>query len=280
MLGDVDEALRKLFIREIPIRDNQVDVTFDQPKREWSARISQPTLNLFLYDVRENKTLRQTRPMWEVMETDDGTPSRRRRPVRMDLHYMISAWAAEPEDEHQLLSGALMSLMRYPHLPEELLPETLRDQPVPIPLMAAQYDEMRNPADIWSAMDNEVKPALVCIITIAVNPYMPVPLPKAIVSPPEFSFRQTEQPREAESVVNLQENALWTVGGLIQTKLPLNTIHLTVAELRLELPIRADGRFVIEGIHAGSYTLNIEAKGQEPRQQRISIPAPDYTVEV
>ncbi len=280
MLGDVDEALRKLFIREIPIRDNQVDITFDQPKREWSARISQPTINLFLYDVRENKTLRQTRPMWEVAEAEDGTPSRRRRPVRMDLHYMITAWAAEPEDEHQLLSGALMALMRYPHLPEELLPETLREQPVPIPLMAAQYDEMRNPSDIWSAMDNEVKPALVCIITIAVNPYMPIPLPKAPIAPPEILFHQMAESTAKAPVANLQENALWTIGGTIQTKLPLNTIHLTVAELRLELPIRADGRFIIEGIRAGSYTLNIQAQGQEPQQQKISVPAPDYTVEV
>ena len=59
MFDELDEALRRLLIREIPIKNNEVDISFDQPKSEWSARLNRPTVNLFLHDVRENTKLRQ-----------------------------------------------------------------------------------------------------------------------------------------------------------------------------------------------------------------------------
>ncbi len=98
MINDLDETLRKLLIREIPIKNGEVEISFDQPKREWSARLNRPTLNLYLYDIRENNKLRQTQPMWEVERQANGTVTQRRKPFRVDLHYMITAWAAEPED--------------------------------------------------------------------------------------------------------------------------------------------------------------------------------------
>ncbi len=49
MYNDLDEALRQLLIRELPIKNSDVDIKFDQPKREWSGRLNRPTLNLFLY---------------------------------------------------------------------------------------------------------------------------------------------------------------------------------------------------------------------------------------
>jgi hypothetical protein len=98
MIDDLDEVLRQLLIREIPIKNGEVDIAFDQPSREWSAKLSRPTLNLFLYDARENQKLRQTQPMWEVERQQNNTAVRHRRPARLDLHYMITAWAADPED--------------------------------------------------------------------------------------------------------------------------------------------------------------------------------------
>ncbi|MCB0014294.1 MAG: DUF4255 domain-containing protein, partial [Anaerolineales bacterium] len=58
MFDELEEALRQLLIQEIPITDGEIEIAFDQPKREWSARLSRPTINLFLYDVRENVMLR------------------------------------------------------------------------------------------------------------------------------------------------------------------------------------------------------------------------------
>jgi hypothetical protein len=63
MLSYLSSTLRRLLTREMPIIKGEVDIAFDQPTREWSATVNKPTLNLFLYDVRENAKLRQT---WEA----------------------------------------------------------------------------------------------------------------------------------------------------------------------------------------------------------------------
>ena len=105
MFHDLDEALRQLLVREMPIRNGEVDIRFDQPTREWSARLSRPTLNLFLYDLRENLKLRASQ-QWTITRNKDGSATQRRTPARMDLHYMLTAWAREADDEHNLLARA------------------------------------------------------------------------------------------------------------------------------------------------------------------------------
>ncbi|HSJ52938.1 MAG TPA: DUF4255 domain-containing protein, partial [Anaerolineae bacterium] len=177
MIDDLDEALRKLLIREMPIRNGEVDVKFDQPKREWAARVSRPTVNLFLYDARENQKLRQAQPLWDIFQNPDGTVTRQRKPVRVDLHYMLTAWAAEPEDEHRLLGRALMALFRSSSLPEDLVPESLGRQPAPISFLVAQYDELRNATDIWNVLDNEMRPGIALVVTLALDPYAPIVAP-------------------------------------------------------------------------------------------------------
>jgi hypothetical protein len=69
MIDDLDEALRQLLIAELPIVSNEVDIAFEPPTRDWSARLSRPTLNLFMHDLRENNKLRtqQHGPTTRVM---------------------------------------------------------------------------------------------------------------------------------------------------------------------------------------------------------------------
>ena len=59
MIADLDETIRQLLKEELPIKNSEIEVSFEQPKRENSARWTKPTVNLFLYDVRENNVLRQ-----------------------------------------------------------------------------------------------------------------------------------------------------------------------------------------------------------------------------
>src|SRR5579872_2360538 len=60
MFADLDETIRQLLIHGVPLDLSEVDVSFDAPDREWSGRLSRPTVNCFLYDVRENLEMRQT----------------------------------------------------------------------------------------------------------------------------------------------------------------------------------------------------------------------------
>ncbi len=51
MFADLDETIRDLLIKNVPIDLTEVDISFEAPDREWSGRLSRPTVNCFLYDV-------------------------------------------------------------------------------------------------------------------------------------------------------------------------------------------------------------------------------------
>jgi len=280
MINDLDEALRQLLIREIPIRNGEVDITFDQPKREWSARINRPTINLFLHDLRENSRLRQTQNAWQTMRQADNTVVQVRRPVRVDLHYLVTAWANEPEDEHRLLTRTLMALFRQPTIPDELLSEILHDQPVPIPMMVALEEELRTPADIWGALDNEIRPIVTLIVTLAMNPYLPVTGP--LVRSRELHFGQLDQAAWRDQLLEtVPPDTYWSVGGTLHTDRPPEDITVTLVEQDKKVALTSEKRFVLSRLRAGDYTLSIAVKGlQKSREHTITVPAADYDIEL
>jgi hypothetical protein len=279
MINELDEALRQLLIRELSIPNGEVDISFDQPSREWATRVGgRPTLDVFLYDVRENKKLRQTRPPWEVIPNGDGTVTQRRRPVRVDLHYMITAWASDPQDEHRLLTSTLLALFRQPNLPADLLPEVLQSQPVPVPLHVAQYDELHSPADIWNVLDNEMRAAVALTVTLALDPYQPIVGP--LVRTRELTFGQSAAPRLERLYEGAGTDTFWTIGGLVRADgEPLEDGHVHLVEQGREVPLQPDGRFAIGHLRSGEYTLEVAVDGGERHRFKIAVPAPDYVLE-
>jgi hypothetical protein len=281
MIEDLDEALRHLLIREMPIKNGEVDIQFNQPRREWSARLSRPTLNLFLYDVRENAKLRHTAQGFDIERRSDGTAIQRRRPFRADLHYLVTSWATEPEDEHRLLARALMALFRVPEMPLELLPESLHDQPGPITLKVAQYDTIQNLTDLWSSLDNELRPALTCMVTLALNPYQAITGP--LVRTREIRFGQAESPALTQSLLPAAgAEVYWTIGGTLHSQPPLDLkqVRLTLLERNAAIEITPEGRFSVGNLEAGDYTLEFTSEGAAPRRFPIKVPAPDYEFDV
>ncbi|MHB0857705.1 MAG: Pvc16 family protein [Anaerolineae bacterium] len=276
MISDLDEALRQLLVRELPIKNGEVNIAFQQPRREWSSRLSRPTLNLFLHHLCENTTLRQTE--WEVKRNNDGTATRQRTPVRMDLHYLLTAWAGEPEDEHRLLTRSLLALFRNAVLPEDLLPDSLRAQPVPIPIRMADPATPANPADLWSALDNELRPSIACVVTLALNPYHPISGP--LVRVRELRFGQADRlPQQHALAPEADAEHLWLVGGTVRLSGAMRNPRLMLVERGQSVPIGIDGRFVIGNLAAGSYTLEVLAEGQAPQRHSISVPNTSYDIE-
>ncbi|MBK5224457.1 MAG: DUF4255 domain-containing protein [Acidimicrobiia bacterium] len=52
----IDQALEQYLRSTVPLAPSEVDVSFAAPAKEWSARLSRPTVNLFLWDVRRAGT--------------------------------------------------------------------------------------------------------------------------------------------------------------------------------------------------------------------------------
>ncbi|MFG2491794.1 DUF4255 domain-containing protein [Streptomyces caniferus] len=177
MIHEVDEALRRV-LRGGALPDAAGDVAFEAPNRDWAARRNTPTLNAYLYDIREDVARRER---GAIAERDArGVVVRRRQPPRwFRLSYLVTAWTSRPEDEHRLLSAALGCLLGQEALPSAALTEALRALEATIPISVAVPAESRSIADIWSALGGELKPSLDVVITV------PFPVtPSYEVAPP------------------------------------------------------------------------------------------------
>ena len=53
MIHEVDEALRRLVLRDA-VDGTGVELSFEAPTKEWAARRNAPTVDVYLYDLRED----------------------------------------------------------------------------------------------------------------------------------------------------------------------------------------------------------------------------------
>lgn len=164
MIQDVDETLRALVKREA-LNGSQVEIAFDAPTRDWAARRNAPTLNLFLYDIREDMTRRDA-AMAPVYSGAGYVTGHAPVPRRFKLSYLLTAWTQRPEDEHRLLGGCLAALIRHDVLAPAEMEGALAEQTIPaLVSVALPLGPDRSIADIWSAMGGEMKASLDVVIT-------------------------------------------------------------------------------------------------------------------
>ncbi|MCS0637519.1 DUF4255 domain-containing protein [Streptomyces sp. LP05-1] len=165
MIHEVDEVLRNLLTGGA-LKDSGIAVSFEAPTRDWAARRNAPTVNSYLYDIREDVGRRQ-RGHLPVLDERDIVVRRRRPPRWFRLSYLVTAWTKTPQDEHRLLSAVLATLLPHELLPPAELPGPLRALGLSVPLTVAGIQtEARSLAEIWSALGGELKPALDLVLTV------------------------------------------------------------------------------------------------------------------
>lgn len=164
MIHDVDETLRAVLRRDV-VNGTGVDISFEVPTKEWSARRNTPTLDLYLYSISEDLTRRQVQ--FEDIRNADGIVVERRMPPRkFKLSYMATAWTQRPEDEHRLLSSMLACFIRWDALPRELYQGSLAGLSDAIRCTVAHpLPPERSISDVWSALGGEMKPSLDIVVT-------------------------------------------------------------------------------------------------------------------
>ena len=164
MIQDVDESLRAI-IRRDALAGTEVEVALDAPTREWAARRNSPTLDMYLYDIREDLRRREN-GLIDVRDNAGRITARRRPPRYYKLSYLVTAWTQRPEDEHRLLSAVLACFLRQDSLPPDILVGRLRDTTLPVAVtIALPPPEDRALSDVWSAMGGELKPSLDLVVT-------------------------------------------------------------------------------------------------------------------
>lgn len=160
MIHEVDEAIRLLLADGGVPGDGGGELVFDAPTSDWTARRTAPTVNVFLYDIREDLSRRRTGTSEEHDEV--GTVVGWRDPPRWyELSYLVTAWTNRSLDEHRLLAGALAVLTRTDAFAPRWLTGTLAELGLPVRLAAAgPVSESRAATDVWSALGGELKPSI------------------------------------------------------------------------------------------------------------------------
>jgi hypothetical protein len=159
MIEEVDETLRGLIRAEV-LSGSQVEVSFDAPTKDWAARRNAPTINLYLYDIREDLSRRDA--AWAPVHAAEGYVTGHQPPPRYyKLQYMVTAWTQRPEDEHRLLSACLGAFLRHETFGPAEMTGALAEQPLPAMVsVALPLGPDRSIADVWSALGGELKPSL------------------------------------------------------------------------------------------------------------------------
>lgn len=159
MIHDVDASIRAL-IRRDAVNGGDVEVAFDAPTRDWAAKRTTPTVDVYLFDIREDVVRRRVE-LEPVLDGDGVVVGRRRPPRRYRLSYLITAWTQRAEDEHRLLAAVLGAFLPHDELPRELREGSLADEPQPVYLtIGLPPPPERSIGEIWSAMGGELKPSL------------------------------------------------------------------------------------------------------------------------
>lgn len=269
MFSDIDESLRQLFTAGIPIRANEIDISFERPTREWSSKLSRPTINLFLYDIRERAEM-QNEPFDFDRTRAPGTVVRRRRPLRLDASYTVTAWTRDPVDEHRILAAVLACLYRSSEIPDEFLSQAVRDLDQSVTLRLAPPDHIAKPADFWGVMDNDLHANVNFVAIVPINPFAEEPFPLVTSASFELGLK-------GEGAVDRFQ----AVGGVVhagELSRPLEGMAVTLVGTALSGVTGEDGRFLLGNVPAGQHQLRVTDPAGRAITVDINVPSPSFDI--
>jgi hypothetical protein len=176
MLEDLDATLAALLQAELPVQN--VAISFAPPDDQFPpSGVSLPAIGFFLYDVREDLSLRS--PQWELEQQQDGSFTKTPPPVRVTCSYLITAWpsASAPDpshDEHQLLGEVMKVLLTHRTIPANYLAGQLAGQQPPLPARIISDSHLQSLGELWQAMGGRPKTTLHYAVTVSVSALAPV----------------------------------------------------------------------------------------------------------
>ena len=273
MIRDLSKTLSEILTQTgLPPELAAAQIVFDSPAEPFNP--PQTTVDLFLYDIRENVELRSNEPNIERL---NGQARIHRPPLRVACSYIVTAWpkggAELALQEHRLLSQVLQVLSQYPTIPEDFLQGSLAGQEPPLPMIASQADGLKNPAEFWTALGNKLRPSLIVTATIAMDVLKPETAPMVITEDIRLGAR-TSPDEEKISPETLEE--FFRIGGQVTdaTNAPVANAAVMLVEHGLTTETDTDGRYSLGSIKSGIYTLRVRSGDAAPQEFSITVPAP------
>ena len=198
MIDDVDESLRKVVL-EYGLNGSGVELAFDAPTKEWAARRNVPTVDLYLYDIREDLDRRDV-VYRRTLDENGRVVDRRPPPRRFALSYLVTAWTKRPEDEHRLLARVLSCFLRLESLPDDMLAGALKEQGLPVPVkIALPPAEDRSISDLWTALGGELKASLDLVLVVPFDTARVETAGPPVLEEPRISIGPAGEPAQPRS---------------------------------------------------------------------------------
>ena len=265
MLLALHTTLQRMLYECGQISPREVDITFEAPTRERIDTLTRPTINLFLFDLQENTEMRQG----DFERTRNNGRGERRAPLRrFDLRYMVSALTTASEDEHELIWRVLLTLLRHPQFPAELLSEELRAlEPMPITKIS-QFDEGQRLSGIWTALGVPPHPALYYVVTLPVDMNIVIEAPLVLTRTARYTRAHIDG---APPEVGIQ------IGGVVRSAdgLPFPNARVAIeGRAAIGSQTNEEGHFVLAGMPSGKVALRVTSAGGTHKIVQVEVPEP------
>lgn len=267
MLPDLHAALAQLLYVHGKIPAEDVDVRFDAPRRDWIATLTRPTIDLFLFDVRENTELRHANLQ---SARGNGTSVYRVPPRRFDLRYMVTVLTTVPEDEHTLLWRTLVTFLKYQELPDAILPAPIRNLDPAVVTSIKKPEDSGELTDLWSGLEEKPHPALLYVVTVPLDLDIEITAPLVLTRTARYE-RTTDPDRPLEQYTH--------IGGRIVDRQGqrISGVHVAVAgRARDAVTTDQRGQFTLADVPSGTLTLQVTPPGQPERLMRVDVPSDSY----
>ena len=264
MLADLDETLRNLLRSELERHGFEgVDIAFDAPARDWSGQLSKPTVNIFLYDLREAEGLRTSE--WSRVKRD-GRTFEGRPPMVMECSYAVTAWTQAVEDEHRLLSQVLSIFYAYPELPQAALNGRLANGSQAWPIKARIGQGKGEKSDFWSAIGGQYKVSLDYVLRLSVESGAHLERGPEVRTQ-TVRTRLSDGP--ARAVIEMHRSV-----GRVQNKQgePLANVWVTLPDVGSWTTSAADGHFRFDRLPPGRHRLLARTADGREADAQLEVP--------
>jgi hypothetical protein len=260
---------------------------FTVPDDAWQTRVRTDNalrLNLYLYEVRENRDFR--RAEWDTLPASATTTVLSQPPVYLDCHYLVSAWSPAEDteattpvlDEHLVLAEALRVLLSTPTV-RPLSVGIAGGSPVfeqaDVCLTVAPPEAPRILNDFWSTMHLPWRPAIQVVATAPLDLLLDLPPAPRLTT----LIQRFGSPGQAAS-----EERIVIAGWVLRAADDIPIAGANVERLTLDTSAvlestttDAQGRFTFEGLGPGTQRLRASQAGFNPLQRDLAVPneAPD-----
>jgi hypothetical protein len=255
------------------------EISFDRPSEAFNPTAT--TIDLFLFDIRENLELKSNEPL--AVRTGTGFAISR-APVRIACSYLLTAWPVGGGElalqEHRLLSEALQVLTRFQKIPSAFLQGKLVSQVPALPMLTAKTDGLAEPLEFWTAIGNKLRPSIVVTATIAMDVAAPIIAPEVVTSQLHFGLRSGAGD---ESLAASAGPPMFRIGGRVTAaNAAVSGATVTLVELGLVARTDETGRYQIGSMPSGAYTVRVQ-KDTTIRNASVIVPrraAADYDLEM